>query len=591
MNIVMWSMIVVLLLILLFVVWKFKEIQKNFKDTSSELQFFKKQREYHEEAMLLFSEEYNVVFANQAARDLFMIVDNTIPNYVEMEVKRGDREKFIVALEKLSLKSTSNIRLKNLSLFIQEREEKVNIYIDKNSWNINRTITCIVDTDIKDDKVEASKNMVVVDSSDKKGEIDFLTGLASQFSALSDINNLVMENKNRATSFAMLLLGIDDFKDIQTTLGLHYTNTLIKKISYHLKDMVDENMKLYYMESDKFLFVVNNVKSAESAYGLAETIIGSLSHFYKEDGDIRLTNAIGIVLYPDNGENAMKLTNNVYAALAKAQLGHVSNIVRFQKEDTVVYADEIQMNEEIRKGLIKGEFLLHYQPIFDLNSKKIIGAEALLRWQHPKHGLIAADRFISIAEKTGLIVDLGEYVFEKTIQEFKRCSAYTDDDFKITINLSLKEMRAESLIPALKVLFEKYQIKQEMINIDIPEDIVMKNIEKIAKDFKLFKELGLSLTLEHFGAGCSTLKNLSVLPIDAIKIDRSLIFDLTLNLKHQTTVKAMIEFAHTLGYKVVAEGVETSQETSILKALNCDYVQGYLYARPLPADEFEALLK
>ena len=538
--------------------------------------------------MLLLSKEYEVIFANQSARTLLMMSDNTIPNYIEMQAGNAERKNFITILKKLSSKETPSIRLENISLFIQNKEHKINLYIDKNSWNKDNTMTCIIDTHIKSEETDSIKEIVVNDS--KKGEIDFLTGLPSQFSALSDINKLVIEHKKNATSFAMLLVGIDNFCEIQTTLGLHYTNTIIKKISQKLTHIVDENIKLYYMESDKFLLIVNNLNNMQTVYVLAKKIIDSLAQLYKED-EVRLTHSVGIVLYPDSGENAKKLTNNVYAALAKAQLGHESNIILFEKEDMAVYIDEKQMNEEIRKGLMKGEFLLYYQPIFDLDGEKIVAAEALLRWQHPKHGLISADKFIAIAEKTGLIVDLGEYVFSEAIEECKRCSAYVDDEFKITINLSLKEMKAESLLPALEVLFDKHKVKHNMINIDISEDVVMKNIDKIAKDFKLFKEFGLSLTLERFGAGYSSFKYLSLLPIDNIKIDRSLIFDLTLNLKHQTTVKAMIEFAHTLGYKVVAEGVETSQETTILTALHCDYAQGYLYARPLPVDEFEALLK
>ena len=267
-----------------------------------------------------------------------------------------------------------------------------------------------------------------------------------------------------------------------------------------------------------------------------------------------------------------------------------SNIEVFSTEDHVIHKDEIQINEDIRKGLIKSEFLLYYQPIFDLEGEQIIGAEALLRWKHPKHGLISADKFLEVAEKTGLIVDLGEYAFNEAIQQRQRCTRSVRDDFQITINLSLKEMQVEKLLPRLEMLFDKYKVDRNAINLDVSEGVAMENIDKTANDFKLFKDFGLSLSLDHFGAGYSSFKYLNMLPINMIKIDRSLIFDLTLNLKHQTTVKAIIELAHTLGYKVVAEGVETSQEASILAALHCDYAQGYLYSRPLPANEFEELL-
>ena len=171
-----------------------------------------------------------------------------------------------------------------------------------------------------------------------------------------------------------------------------------------------------------------------------------------------------------------------------------------------------------------------------------------------------------------------------------RCNTGILKEFQITINISLKEMQVEKLIPRLEMLFDKHQVARSSINLDISESVAMENIDKTARDFKLFKDFGLSLSLDHFGAGYSSFKYLSMLPLNRIKIDRSLIFDLSIKLNHQTTVKAIIDLAHTMGYKVVAEGVETSKEAAILGSLGCDYAQGYLYARPLPAKELEELI-
>ena len=220
----------------------------------------------------------------------------------------------------------------------------------------------------------------------------------------------------------------------------------------------------------------------------------------------------------------------------------------------------------------------------------MIGAEALIRWNHPEHGLISPDRFLNVAEKTGLIVDIGEYVFKEAIQDRKRWSGLKFKDFKVTINLSLREMQVDALIEKIDALFETHGVDPKDFNLDISEEAAMSNIEKTAIDFKMFKDLGLSISLEHFGAGYSSLKYLQMLPLSMIKIDRSLIFDLSSNLEHQTTVKAIILLAHTLGFEVVAEGVETSSEITILHGLKCNYAQGYLFSKPLPASEFKELL-
>ena len=576
-----------LFVLLLLALWKNQRSVKMLHQTTDELKFFKKEKEYYDEAMFLLSKDYTIIYANQSAKDLFSLDDNNeihgITKKIQLQITSGTREDFFSVLRTYSDTHDSSFKLDNVFLFVSGQEHKVNIFMDKSALDINGTMTCIID-------MKPVNTQVEVKVGTQEGTVDFLTGLPSQFQALSEINTLVIESKKKSEFFAIFLMGIDHFSDIQTTLGLGYTNRILKRIAQYFIDNPDENIDVYRMDADKFLFVINGLDEDELARTMAKDLILAVGNIFRENNNLRFTNSVGAVLYPRDGENATKLIDNVYIALDKAKHGGESNIEIFTDEDSLLHADDISMNEEIKKGLIKSEFLLFYQPIFNISGEHMIGAEALLRWQHPKHGLISANKFLNVAEKTGLIVDLGEYAFKEAIKQRERCGVWVRDDFKITINMSLKEMQVEKLIPRLEMLFQKYKVETQTINLDVSENDAMENIDKTANDFKLFKELGLSLSLEHFGAGYSSFKYLNLLPIDTIKIDRSLIFDLTLNLKHQTTVKAIIELAHTLAYKVVAEGVETSQESSILKGLNCDYAQGYLYSRPLPAKEFEALL-
>ena len=274
-----------------------------------------------------------------------------------------------------------------------------------------------------------------------------------------------------------------------------------------------------------------------------------------------------------------------------AQKDSVSNIDIFTTESQVVHKSDVKMNEEIAKGLKNKEFLLYYQPVFNLKEEKMIGAEALIRWNHPKMGLVAPDKFLEVAEKTGLIVDIGEYVFREAMKQRKQWDELGFNKFKITLNLSLREMQVDALIKKINILFDEYAVDPLDFNLDITEKDAMSNIDKTVIDFSLFKELGLSISLDHFGAGYSSLKHLQILPLSMLKIDRSLIFDLSSNLDHQMAVKAIVNLAHTLGYEVVAEGVETAKEVKILNHLNCDHAQGYLFSRPLPVFEFQELLR
>lgn len=267
-------------------------------------------------------------------------------------------------------------------------------------------MTCIIDMNIVS-PVETNQNTPQT----KEGGVDFFTGLPTQFAALTTINTLVIESQKKSRSFALFLLGIDHFRDLQTTLGLAYSNQIIKKMAEYFKKHKEENMRVFRMDCDKFLLVVEKVADEEEARVAARKLVASIGNYYKSDNEVRLTASLGIAMYPMHGENATKLLNQTYIALDSAQKESESNIEFFSKESQAVHKDEVEMNEDIRKGLRNNEFFLYYQPMFSLKNEEMVGAEALIRWKHPKHGLIAADKFLDVAERTGLIVDIGEYVF------------------------------------------------------------------------------------------------------------------------------------------------------------------------------------
>lgn len=575
---------VVLVAFLGFYLWHRKKLNM----LSNDLTLLKKEKEYFSEAMMVLSDKYQILYANKMTKSLFGLDEGykIKPDAARIELKIANAypDEFFKVLKGQVAKQKAMFRLENVLLLIDGEMKHVNLFVDSSEWGGEKTISCVIDMQPMVQRVSKSVE-------NQNVSIDYLTGLSSQFLALSEINSLALESQKKADTFTLLLLGIDHFHDLQTTLGLGYTNRILKNIGHYFTQNTQTNMKVYRMDGDKFLILLKDLKAENQIRKRARDIMVSVGNIYRDNNDIRLTCSVGIVSYPKDGTNANKLIDNGYIALDKAQLKSESNIVFFNNEYQIVREDEVKMNEEIIKGLKKNEFLLHYQPIFDLNGERIIGAEALIRWRHPEHGLISADKFLHIAEKTGLIIDLGEYVFNEAIAQRKKCDATQNSNFKITINLSLKELQVEALIPRLERLFDKYKIDRSSINIDVSESTAMENIDKTLNDFKLLNDFGISLSLEHFAAGISSFKYLALLPIETIKIDRALIFDLTLNLTHQTTVKAIIDMAHTFELKVVAEGVETTEEASILNKLQCDYAQGYLYSRPLPKEEFEALLR
>ncbi len=565
-------------------IWMKKTYGKKLINVEDELSFLKKEKEYYSESMMLFSKDNKILFANQAAKNLLSLEDNDeyyiLNSIVQLKVGSNEPNDFFDVISQNSELNQDSFHLKNSVLTINNKKKLVNIYIDKSLWNINHTITCIIDTDTNiEDKVVKHD-----------GKIDFLTGLPSQFTALSDINGLVIESQKESETFALFLLGIDHFSNIQATLGQAYTNGIIKNIANYFVVNPDENRKAYRLDGDKFLIVVKHLDD-KTIRETAKKIIVDISSYFKGDSHTNLTVSLGVAKYPNHGKNATKLINHVYIALDRAQKDSIANIEIFNTARQTIHHDELKMNEEIIYGLKNREFHLYYQPVFSIDGEKMVGAEVLIRWNHPTLGLITPDKFLKVAEKTGLIIDIGEYVFKEAMRQRKEWDELGFDKFKITINLSLREMQVDELISKISTYFKEYGVDPIDFNLDITEDDAMANIDKTSVDFNLLKELGVSISIDHFGAGYSSLNYLQILPISALKIDRSLIFDLSSNEDHQIAVKGIIDLAHTFGYEVVAEGVETSKEVDILKRLSCNYAQGYLFSRPLPVSEFQELLQ
>ena len=575
----------VLLIIIVLFIWLNSTYKKKLATVDDELRFFKKEKEYYSEAMMVYSKDREIVFANKAAKTLFSLEKDKniylLKSSIELKIANAEPIEFFEAIERKSNATQESFEFKDIILIVNGKKRVVTMYVDRSAWNVDGTVTCVIEMQSTSGNQTAKSD----------GKVDFLTGMASQFTSLSDINALVINSQKKSESFALFLLGIDHFSDIQTTLGQAYSNNILKNMANYFKENPDENRKIYRMDCDKFLLVIKHVDDDETARKVSRKLMMDIGNYFKGDANTRLTVSFGVARYPQHGENATKLINHAYIALDKGQKDSVSNIELFSNETQVVHKDEVRMNEEIISALKNKEFLLYYQPVFNLKEEKMVGAEALIRWNHPKMGLVSPDKFLKVAEKTGLIVDIGEYVFREAMKQRKQWDELGFNKFKITLNLSLREMQVDELIKKLSILFEEYSVDPLDFNLDITEEDAMSSIDKTAIDFALFKELGLSISLDHFGAGYSSLKHLQMLPLSMLKIDRSLIFDLASNLDHQTAVKGIVNLAHTLGYEVVAEGVETSKEVKILNNLNCDHAQGYLFSRPLPVFEFQELLR
>jgi polar amino acid transport system substrate-binding protein len=424
------------------------------------------------------------------------------------------------------------------------------------------------------------------------GETDFLTGLSSQFKANSDINQLVIVAQRESTQLAFYIFGINNFEKIKTTFGLSYANNLLKRFAEFLTGLESENTFSYRLECDNFLYIVKDIDDEHAALLKGKDISKKISRFFKlNSNNAHLVFSTGIVLFPDHGRNASKLIDHAYGALQISKKREDGSVEIFKKEMYNVQADEMLMAEEMKEALKKSEFKVYYQPIIDLKTMDVRGAEALIRWNHPRLGLITPDKFIHLAEVSGLIIDIGEYVLEEVIRQHRHWSEFGFKDIEITINLSARELLSYQLGEKLEQLFIDQKVDPHYFNLDMSESDAMEDTIKTDLEFSILKKIGVNLSIDHFGVGGSSIEQLQKLPIHALKIDRSLLKDVDTDKYHQETVKAIVVLAHALNMEVVAGGIETKGQYAMLQKLGCDRAQGYIFSRPAPAFEFQKLIR
>jgi polar amino acid transport system substrate-binding protein len=467
---------------------------------------------------------------------------------------------------------------------VWESRHPVSIFIDHSKCNHQNSIICVFH--------DATSDFASEENLKRIGEVDYLTDMPSQFKANSDINNMVIAAQRESRRIAFYLLGINNFEQMKVAYGLAYTNNLLKKFAEFLRGQTDESSAAYRLDCDNFLYLTREVGSDVEVLERGRQLAKRATRFFRlNNKEANLIFSVGIVLYPDHGRNATKLIDHAFIALEEAREKSDDNVSIFQKENVHIQADKMIMTEEIKKGLEKKEFEIYYQPIIDLKTMHVVGAEALIRWRHPRFGLIGPDKFIRLAEVSGLIIDIGEYVLEEVIRQHKQWAEFGFKAIEITINISARELLAYQLGEKLEQLFINEKVDPHFFNLDISEQDAMEDVIKTDLEFSILKKIGVSLSLDHFGVAGSPIEQLQKLPIHTLKIDRSILKDIDTNKNHQETVKAIVVLAHALNLQRVAEGIETKGQYTTLQTLGCDRAQGYIFSKPAPVFEFQELIR
>ena len=421
---------------------------------------------------------------------------------------------------------------------------------------------------------------------------DVLTGLLNRFSLKERLDQALAVARREGTRIAVLFIDLDRFKVINDTLGHHVGDELLIEVGRRLRGCVRESDVVARLGGDEFVIMLSGVDHTRSVALVAEKLVFSVGQSYLIGGfDLYTSPSIGVAIFPNDGIDGEILMKNADAAMYHAKAAGRNNFQFFDAKMNDAALDRLKTEHALRQALAREEFRLHFQPIIDVASGKVAGVEALVRWQHPERGLLAPGAFIGIAEETGLIQPLGEWVLWAACRQLSEFRAAGLSGVRMGINISVIQMRNGNLPVVAKGVIEAYDLNPGDLIFEITESAAMEQPQETVRILDILHDMGIIIAIDDFGTGYSSLGYLRMFPLRHLKLDRSFVEEIGMDMDGSVICDATIGLAHNLGLKVVAEGVETLEQYDYLRSRGCDLVQGYLYSPPVPADEVIAFIR
>lgn len=414
---------------------------------------------------------------------------------------------------------------------------------------------------------------------------DHLTGLANKKMFIDDVNSIIADHRGQDFSMAVLYLDLDSFKMINDTLGHAQGDELLKQVSERLVSTVRMNDPVARVGGDEFLVLVQDNADEKSVGLIASRLNDAFRRQFVLDGnEVYITVSIGIAVYPTDGEDAETLIMNADIAMNKAKEKGKNKYELCNSTMKTSLQEIMKLTNQLYKAVSQNEFELYYQPQVDISSGMIVGFEALIRWKHPEMGMISPGRFIPIAEKTGLILPIGEWVLENACRQIKKWHDMGFPRVPVAVNLSVRQFMDYDLVGVVGRILQETGLEPGYLELEITESILMEDTKYISETLQQLDQLGVKISIDDFGMKYSSLNYLKQIPLHRLKIDMSFVQGITVNRKDEIIIDGIISLAKNLGIDVLAEGVETLEQLDFLKNARCFTVQGYFLYEPMTAD-------
>ncbi|HHY72402.1 MAG TPA: EAL domain-containing protein [Bacillus bacterium] len=415
---------------------------------------------------------------------------------------------------------------------------------------------------------------------------DALTKLPNRTFFYKQLKETIQSATDSDKICAVVFLDLDRFKDINDTLGHTIGDDLLKAAAKRLTEILGSKGIVTRYGGDEFAIILHDLQHKSDSIDLVNQVIENFSKpFFINEHELFVTASIGISFYPDDGDNLESLVKYADLAMYNAKQEGKNTFKFYQKDFMKKSLERLMLTNDLRKAIKNNEFSLYYQPQFSCKTGELNGLEALIRWNHPKKGLIPPNSFIPLAEETGMIIQIDQWVLSQACQQIKKWQEKGYKQTKVSVNLSMQLFQHKDLFAMIKAILAETKIDPSLLEIELTERVLMDDPDAALANIKKLKSIGIQISMDDFGVHYSSLSYLKLLSLNRLKIDKSFIDDLSTDKDDQSIVKAMIQLAHNLDLAVVAEGVETKDQYKFLKSHRCDEVQGFYFDQPLPVSK------